>query len=170
MNYSEKLKDPRWQKMRLEVFQRDEFSCVCCGNDKLTLHVHHTKYKGDPWQALMEWLYTVCEFCHEELHAGRPFKIKADPIDEPIIERKQIIVTESQLIDIEFVNNTTGIPMAVKNHYTAIIKWQKKNPSDREFLDNARNALSEYCLRYKIIFVCINGDVYGESETVVRHG
>jgi 5-methylcytosine-specific restriction endonuclease McrA len=28
--YSEKLRDPRWQKKRLEIFQRDNFICQNC--------------------------------------------------------------------------------------------------------------------------------------------
>jgi hypothetical protein len=65
MKYSDKLKDPRWQKKRLEVFQRDEFKCVGCGDKETTLHVHHRKYKGEPWDAPMDHLETLCEDCHE---------------------------------------------------------------------------------------------------------
>lgn len=70
-NYGEKLKDPRWQKKRLEVFQRDEFMCQnvgCLATDK-TLHVHHLIYfKGkEPWDIDIKYLLTLCEDCHEEL-------------------------------------------------------------------------------------------------------
>ncbi len=41
MKYSEKLKDPRWQKKRLEIFQRDEFHCQQCGDGENTLCVHY---------------------------------------------------------------------------------------------------------------------------------
>jgi hypothetical protein len=64
--YSEKLKDPRWQRMRLEVFQRDGFRCVACDDSKTTLHVHHLIYsKGEPWDSPMETLETLCEDCHD---------------------------------------------------------------------------------------------------------
>lgn len=62
--YSEKLKDPRWQKKRLEVMSRDEFKCRLCWDDKTTLHVHHTKYNGEPWEADSDCLVTLCEHCH----------------------------------------------------------------------------------------------------------
>lgn len=42
--YSEKLKDPRWQKKRLEILNRDEFACRFCGDNKSTLNVHHISY------------------------------------------------------------------------------------------------------------------------------
>ncbi len=66
MTYSEKLKDPRWQKKRLEILNRDEFTCRLCGDDKLTLHVHHICYNGNPWEANSDRLITLCEACHEE--------------------------------------------------------------------------------------------------------
>lgn len=67
MKYSEKLKDPRWQRKRLEVMQRDNFSCQYCGDDKTSLHVHHKSYSGNPWDAESEQLITVCKDCHSIL-------------------------------------------------------------------------------------------------------
>ena len=66
MNYSEKLKDPRWQKKRLEILERDEWACKRCGNNKKTLHVHHKKYHKEPWDAKNNDLETLCEDCHAE--------------------------------------------------------------------------------------------------------
>jgi hypothetical protein len=37
MKYSDKLKDPRWQKKRLEVFERDGWCCQCCGDSESPL-------------------------------------------------------------------------------------------------------------------------------------
>ena len=64
--YSEKLKDPRWQKKRLEIFERDGWSCTNCGDKESPLAVHHLSYeKGkDPWDYKSEWLTTLCEPCH----------------------------------------------------------------------------------------------------------
>lgn len=68
--YSSKLKDPRWQRRRLEVLQRDEFTCRMCGDSKSTLHVHHKRYvKGrQPWEYEGRDLVSVCEACHEDAH------------------------------------------------------------------------------------------------------
>lgn len=65
MTYSQKLKDPRWQKKRLEVLNRDSFSCRFCGDDKNTLHVHHISYNGDPWDTDDNLLITLCDDCHQ---------------------------------------------------------------------------------------------------------
>lgn len=73
--YYEKLKDPRWQKKRLEVFQRDKFTCQKCFDDEnnLTLNIHHLHYeKGkDPWDYPLESLVTLCEECHAEEFEGK---------------------------------------------------------------------------------------------------
>lgn len=68
MTYSEKLKDPRWQRKRLEVMQRDSFACQSCGDESSTLQVHHSYYlpKWMPWQYPEDSLITLCEGCHEE--------------------------------------------------------------------------------------------------------
>lgn len=66
MTYSEKLRDPRWQKKRLQIFDRDGWKCVICGAADKNLQVHHAVYrKMDPWD-YPDYLYqTLCENCHE---------------------------------------------------------------------------------------------------------
>ena len=69
MTYQEKLKDPRWQKKRLEILQRDGFACTYCGDTRSTLHVHHVDYVGEnPWDAPEDCLISLCEDCHSVLH------------------------------------------------------------------------------------------------------
>jgi len=73
--YSEKLKDPRWQKRRLEIFNRDNWTCQKCGSTTKTLNVHHKGYIYglDPWEYDDEYLVTVCEDCHSMLSAEEEF-------------------------------------------------------------------------------------------------
>jgi hypothetical protein len=64
-SYSEKLKDPRWQKKRLFILERDGWECQLCGDTKTSFHVHHKKYTGyNPWNAKDEDLISYCEHCH----------------------------------------------------------------------------------------------------------
>lgn len=66
MKYSDKLQDPRWQKKRLEIFERDDFTCQHCFTNKNTLHVHHIAYSsGEPWDIENHLLTTLCKECHE---------------------------------------------------------------------------------------------------------
>lgn len=68
ISYSEKLKDPRWQKKRLEILSRDEFTCVTCGDKESTLNVHHRFYikHNEPWDYPSWSLVTLCESCRKE--------------------------------------------------------------------------------------------------------
>ena len=74
--YLEKLKDPRWQKRRLEIFERDNWTCQNCGNSESTLHVHHRWYAGNPWEAPDRALVTLCENCHKSLKIFGKFKVR----------------------------------------------------------------------------------------------
>jgi hypothetical protein len=86
--YWEKLKDPRWQKKRLEALQASDFACEVCYNDEQTLHVHHKEYfKGrEPWDYEVSQLAVLCEVCHAEQHeSDDPLKVVCSflPLDGP---------------------------------------------------------------------------------------
>ena len=69
MTWSEKLRDPRWQKLRLEVMQRDDWKCVICDDRRNHLNVHHivyTRHNPNPWGYNPATLQTLCKTCHEE--------------------------------------------------------------------------------------------------------
>ena len=89
MTYSEKLRDPRWQKLRLEVFHKSDFACELCGDTESTLHAHHKAYlKGrDPWDYKIGQIACLCESCHENIHAADPDwltqAISYAPLDGP---------------------------------------------------------------------------------------
>lgn len=69
-DYQSLLKDPRWQRKRLEIMQRDNFACQHCGNSKGTLTVHHKFYKENynPWDYEEDCYITLCERCHAIEH------------------------------------------------------------------------------------------------------
>jgi uncharacterized protein YkvS len=68
--YSELFKDPRWQKKRLKVMERDGFACVSCHDKDTTLNVHHIvpyRKNAKPWEYEDDELTTLCEICHKEI-------------------------------------------------------------------------------------------------------
>jgi len=67
-SYARLLKDPRWQRRRLEVMQRDGWACQECGDTESTLHIHHAAYIGNPWDAPSSDLTTLCDDCHNAKH------------------------------------------------------------------------------------------------------
>lgn len=65
-DYSKKLRDPRWQKKRLEIMQRDDFKCKYCASSDRELQIHHLKYTAkNPFEEPDENLITACCDCHE---------------------------------------------------------------------------------------------------------
>lgn len=78
MTYSEKLKDPRWQKKRLEILERDEWTCQGCSATDKTLHIHHIRYdkRCNPWNYPDEMLMTLCEECHEWVYRTNKYGTK----------------------------------------------------------------------------------------------
>jgi len=69
--YAEQLLDPRWQQLRLRVFERDNWTCRNCGDKEETLnahHVHYHPYAEKPWDYDIETIITLCKDCHLEEH------------------------------------------------------------------------------------------------------
>lgn len=67
--YSDKLKNPKWQKRRLYILNRDEWTCQKCYDNETTLHVHHRRYSNEykePWDYPDNLLVTLCETCHQQ--------------------------------------------------------------------------------------------------------
>lgn len=148
--YTEKLKDPRWQKKRLEIFQRDNWCCQKCFDDESTLTVHHKRYIPDrkPWDYPDELLITLCESCHEG--ERERIQIELDNLTEQIREKflsEDILEITIGIHMIEFqhfpsvVAAAYGWAMADSEMQTIIIKqyfdYLKKN-------DNGKKAISNF--------------------------
>lgn len=67
MTYSQKLQDPRFQKLRLEVLNFTDFKCEDCGRKDKSLHIHHTVYVSgrEPWEYELDTLMSLCPDCHK---------------------------------------------------------------------------------------------------------
>lgn len=70
--YYEMLRDPRWQRKRLEVMQRADFACEECGDKETTLNVHHQYYRkgAKPWEYEDDCFLCMCEPCHDRRHGS----------------------------------------------------------------------------------------------------
>ncbi len=66
-SYAEKLRDPRWQKMRLKVLEAAGWKCSDCKDEDVPLEVHHRIYlpKREPWEYPLENFVACCGSCHE---------------------------------------------------------------------------------------------------------
>jgi hypothetical protein len=70
MSYKDKLRDPRWQRRRLDVLNAANWTCqdAGCKSNTKTLEVHHCYYlpDTDPWDYPTDAYLALCEDCHEE--------------------------------------------------------------------------------------------------------
>lgn len=98
MTYSEKLRDPRWQKKRLEILERDNWRCVICSDSKSELQVHHLLYKKrDPWDYPNHLYQTLCRSCHELRQERTDRAVDALRIALGKTSNQQIAVTAKML-------------------------------------------------------------------------
>ncbi len=69
-SYRSQYLDPRWQKKRLQALEFYGFSCILCGEDEKTLHVHHKQYvpNKDVWDYSNLQLEVLCSDCHKSTH------------------------------------------------------------------------------------------------------
>lgn len=127
-SYSDKLKDPRWQRRRLEIMGRDDFHCAECGSETETLHVHHKAYvRGkEPWDYPDAMLITLCEGCHDSAHSEDNRRKLSNLVAMCLTESQAADVFSSfqALLD----QDTTGCLLAEVINYCASM-------DAREFLD-----------------------------------
>ncbi|MEF8777334.1 MAG: hypothetical protein V5A36_00330 [Natronomonas sp.] len=66
---------PRWDVIRTEVLDRDDYTCQRCGVECANadrLEVHNTSPLGSPSLEDLDRLLTVCRPCHATLHGDDP--------------------------------------------------------------------------------------------------
>jgi hypothetical protein len=71
MNYADQLKSPLWQKKRLEILERDKFTCQICLDTETQLHIHHQSYDNTyqtkAWEYPNHVYKTLCSDCHKAI-------------------------------------------------------------------------------------------------------
>jgi hypothetical protein len=128
MTYIEKFKNPKWQKCRLKVMERDEYTCQCCGDANTTLNVHHKHYEfnKDPWDYPLTNLITLCEECHKVITDKKnEIKVSIDEITDTIMieEVNELMKLISGLNpnDIELVKNFATFAYKIDNNISSAL-------------------------------------------------
>ena len=71
MTYLEQLQHPMWQKKRLEILERDHYTCQICSGKHVQLQLHHKYYDRDllklAWDYPNNVFQTLCKDCHEAI-------------------------------------------------------------------------------------------------------
>jgi 5-methylcytosine-specific restriction endonuclease McrA len=65
--------DPRWQKKKAEICERDNWTCKMCGDTDSQLSVHHSFYM--PRRAIWDYpnksLHCLCWSCHQKAQSTK---------------------------------------------------------------------------------------------------
>lgn len=133
--YSEKLKDPRWQKKRLEIMQRDDFKCQMCSRSDIMLTVHHHYYTKDaePWEYEDQALVTLCEICHKAEHDSR------SAVEGWLLQDLKVVGATGYNVQIlanyiRLLNDTGKLKEWLKEIETAVLddEWKDVFPKDKQ--------------------------------------
>ncbi len=64
--FSRQYRHPNWQKKRLEVLERDNYTCLLCESKENQLHAHHLEYQRGKkvWEYPADNFLTLCADCH----------------------------------------------------------------------------------------------------------
>ena len=90
--YYQLLKDPRWQKKRLEIFERSNWCCDECAEETKTLNAHHCYYDFGkmPWEYPDDAYSSLCDKCHKITHEiNKQIKEALKPLD--ITDRSRVL-------------------------------------------------------------------------------
>ena len=97
MNYKEQLKHPLWQRKRLEIFNRDNFTCQKCNATDKELQVHHLSYSKLAWEVSNEQLITLCFECHKGVEHDKTIRPQEDylALIKEMEEKLTDVITEN---------------------------------------------------------------------------
>jgi hypothetical protein len=125
MSYADLLRDPQWQRKRLEVMQAAGFACAECGDTTTTLNVHHTYYaKGrKPWEYELDELRCLCEPCHELITVLLATAHRALG-GMPLTELNQFVGTIVRRLPVQAparLRRPLGLPVGMSPEHAAVV-------------------------------------------------
>jgi 5-methylcytosine-specific restriction endonuclease McrA len=94
-DYSDLLKDPRWEKHRKMLLNAHGYECMKCGATDIRLQVHHKYYKPGvlPWNYPVDAYEILCVNCHREKHAEQNFdQYPAPEQTRPVKSIRQVMI------------------------------------------------------------------------------
>jgi hypothetical protein len=134
--YQLQLLNPRWQRRRLEVMSKNNFSCQICDEQNQELNVHHIKYKkhpnGDkyePWNYSDEELMVLCKDCHDLIHKNESkvilFATKRFGLKRVQTVRIETIFPRNRVVK-EWIDCFKSDPLAVNGICSVVNKYREE--------------------------------------------
>lgn len=133
-SYLDQLKDPRWQKKRLELFSRAGFRCENCGFSEEQLHAHHRIYRKGKmlWEYPNEEYLVLCRSCHSR-----------------VSEKLKVIQERISLLSLDGIAALASILDGVCCHYCenweSWLRWTAlEEPWKRQDIETAIQLVANY--------------------------
>jgi len=107
--YQEYMRSDEWAELRLNILNRDNHSCLCCG--KIAWQVHHRSY-ADNVMAGNDWskLASMCGRCHRRIH----FEESGERVKKSDVEKRLVsLMTQRGIrndLQIHSPSQTNGRP------------------------------------------------------------
>jgi hypothetical protein len=104
--YSKLLKKKEWKQKRLEILNRDDFTCQDCLRKDIggkNLQVHHNYYIFGklPWEYNDDAYITLCRYCHMKEHNMVSGKYDVEKDYKELEDKKPIKILEIKHQDIK---------------------------------------------------------------------
>jgi hypothetical protein len=150
--YAEKLRDPRWQRKRLEIMSRDDFKCQRCQTKTNTLNVHHRAYlkNRDPWDYQDHMLTTLCQPCHERTEANLRLVLDQIASNEVLLNWVELFSIEENERAIECATSWIRSLMAFRSEINAVT-LRGVDAASQDFIEiiNATSARADQMMESK---------------------
>jgi predicted Zn-ribbon and HTH transcriptional regulator len=117
MTYAEQLKNPKWQRKRLETLEYYGFRCKACGNEDEQLDIHHGAYLSGHkiWDYHVWELHVLCRTCHKELSSDIYAFNKALALMEQSKENYELLTKFAEIINLTDQENKDKIIELLKD-------------------------------------------------------
>lgn len=173
-SYWELLQHPLWQKRRLEILNRADWTCEYCGDKTTQLHVHHRFYRkgAKPWEYEDHELQCLCKRCHEEVthvHAQLSEVVGQLSVDhvDTVLGFAQALHTIARMdaeknpyvtLDIPSIERAEGVDAALKRSLMDAYELLDASEVERDSEGRARNHRITALRMYKIFLARIDAD------------
>lgn len=162
LSYTDQLKWSQWQRRKLEIFSRDNWTCKQCGATNVILNVHHKEYKKNlkAWEYESELLVTLCKPCHQILHHPETQQSTINMLGNGIPDIKEVndkITTlqeklKENLPDSEIDDLLKGIDELLHLRASMYDLWELQNKEGREKVRQEIINESNFDIGFKNIF------------------
>ena len=127
MTYSERLRDPKWQRKRLEIMNRDGWACRDCSKSHNNLQVHHCRYAKNPWEAEGIFLLTLCADCHQ----------RRQQFEDAAKNALAILLATSDIRQVELIADQIAALASKQANYEVFMRGQLEFQSETRWIQFA---------------------------------